>query len=207
MCYFRLPRKRPCAARWWQRTRSAWLPLKNNEKWKKRREKKRKRRGKKRGRRGKRRGMRDGSRAGVDQEGGLLNVPQGGERCHSLSLYEELFESRRNIIAVELFVGNFIFIKQCFSSRSLCVPHPFRIFHPLTATCDPRYLKQSTSSNGSPFSLKSIRYTLHTFQHLVTLLLPTFTQMKNKPLTNIFCRSSRSRDSRSRRRSRNRSRS
>ena len=45
----------------------------------------------------------------------------------------------------------------------------------LAATCDPRYLKQSTSSNGSSFSITCIRSPLPYLEHLITLLLPTFT--------------------------------
>ena len=46
---------------------------------------------------------------------------------------------------------------------------------PSSATCDPRYLNQSTSSNGSPFSITYIRSPLPYLEHLITLLLPTFT--------------------------------
>ena len=47
--------------------------------------------------------------------------------------------------------------------------------HPTAATCDPSYLKQSTSSNGSPSSITCIRSPLPYLKHLITLLLPTVT--------------------------------
>ena len=45
------------------------------------------------------------------------------------------------------------------------------------ATCDPRYIKQSASSNYSTlnFSLTCIRPSFPYLEHLITLLLPTFT--------------------------------
>ena len=46
---------------------------------------------------------------------------------------------------------------------------------PSAATCDPMYLKQSTSYNGSPFNITCIRSPLPYMEHLITLLLPTFT--------------------------------
>ena len=45
---------------------------------------------------------------------------------------------------------------------------------PSAATSDPRYLKQSTPYNGSPFSITCIRPFPY-LGHLTTLLLPTFT--------------------------------
>ena len=48
-------------------------------------------------------------------------------------------------------------------TTSLSHPQP-------AATCDPRYLKQSTSSNGSPFSITCIRSPLPYLEHLIILL-------------------------------------
>ena len=47
----------------------------------------------------------------------------------------------------------------------------YRYFFTSPATCDPRYLKQSTSSNGSPFSIKCIQSPLRYLEHLITLLI------------------------------------
>ena len=44
-----------------------------------------------------------------------------------------------------------------------------------TATCDPKYINQSTSSKGSPFSLACVRPPFPYLEHLITLFLPTFT--------------------------------
>ena len=55
-----------------------------------------------------------------------------------------------------------------YSSFILCttsISHP-----PSATTCYPRYLKQSTSSNDSPFSPTSIRPTFAYIEHLITLL-------------------------------------
>ena len=56
---------------------------------------------------------------------------------------------------------------------TFCVPHAFHNLHQLPLRT--RYLKQSTYSNGSPFSLACIRIPFPYLEHLVTLLLPTFT--------------------------------
>ena len=60
-----------------------------------------------------------------------------------------------------------------YPSFILCITS---LSHPLSAaTCDPRYLKQSTSSHGSTFSITCILSPLPYLEHLITLLLPTFT--------------------------------
>ena len=46
---------------------------------------------------------------------------------------------------------------------------------PSAATCDSRYLKQSTFSHASPFSITCSRPPLPYLEHLITLLLPTLT--------------------------------
>ena len=46
---------------------------------------------------------------------------------------------------------------------------------PSAAICDQCFLKQSTSSNGSPFRITCIRPPFPYLEHLITLLLPTFT--------------------------------
>ena len=54
----------------------------------------------------------------------------------------------------------------------LYTPHSFRVpHHPPAATCDLRYLKQSTSSNDSSFSITCTRPLLPYLEHLITLLL------------------------------------
>ena len=50
------------------------------------------------------------------------------------------------------------------------ISHP-----PSAATCDPGHLKQSTSSNGSPFSITCIRPPFPYLEHLITSLLSSYT--------------------------------
>ena len=57
--------------------------------------------------------------------------------------------------------------------HSFCVPHPYRI--PIGCHLRPQEFKQSTSSHGSQFSIISIRPSFPYLEHLITLLLPTFT--------------------------------
>ena len=55
--------------------------------------------------------------------------------------------------------AHFPALPKLYTPHSFCVPHPFR-----NHTCDPRYFKQSTSSNGSPFNravTKLQKYNLH----------------------------------------------
>ena len=65
------------------------------------------------------------------------------------------------------------------SPRSIPLIHS--LYHilshpPSAATCDPRYVKQSNcSSNCPPFSITCIRPPFPYLEHLITLLLPTFT--------------------------------
>ena len=76
------------------------------------------------------------------------------------------------------FIPNPLLLSTLFSDLhalypSLCTTsfsHP-----PSAATCYPRYLKQSTSSNGSLYSIICIRPLFPYLEHLITLLLPTFT--------------------------------
>ena len=70
--------------------------------------------------------------------------------------------------------GYFSALPKLYTPHSFCVPHPF-LHPPSAAAWDPGYLKQSTSSNSSPFSITSIRYPLPYLEQLITLLLPTFT--------------------------------
>ena len=60
-----------------------------------------------------------------------------------------------------------------YTPPSFCIPHPFHIIH--HPSCIPKYLKPTTSSNGSLFSITCIRPPFPYLEHLITLLLPTFT--------------------------------
>ena len=90
-----------------------------------------------------------------------------------------IIPSYRHFLA---FISNPLLLRAPFSTHQALYPsfilctaslsHP-----PSAATCDPRRLKQSTSSNGSPFSITCIRSPLPYLEHLITLLLPTFTQL------------------------------
>ena len=79
-----------------------------------------------------------------------------------------------------------------YTHHSFCVPHPFISGPPSAATCEPMYLKQSTSSNGSqleegevshakdPHYHISEKYHIHWtplpyLEHFITLLLPALT--------------------------------
>ena len=78
------------------------------------------------------------------------------------------------------FIPNPLLLRTLFSAPQALYPsfilcttslsHP-----PSAANYDPRYLKQSTSSNGSPFSITCIRSPLPYLEHFISLLLPTFT--------------------------------
>ena len=70
--------------------------------------------------------------------------------------------------------GHFSALPKLYTSHSFYAPHPFHILH-RSATCDPRYIKQSTSSNSSPFSITCIQSLFPYLEHLITLLLATFT--------------------------------
>ena len=78
------------------------------------------------------------------------------------------------------FIPNPLLLRTVFSAPQAQYPSFIRcttsLSHPPSAaTCDSRYLKQSTSSYGSPFSITCIRSPLPCLEHLITLLLPTFT--------------------------------
>ena len=103
-----------------------------------------------------------------------------------------IYSSYRHFLT---FIRNPLLLRALFSDPQALYPsfilcttslsHP-----PSAATCYPRYLNQSTSSNGSPFSITCIRSQLPYLEHLITLLLPTFTlnfllsHILPNPLTN-----------------------
>ena len=99
---------------------------------------------------------------------------------HASASYNAVFTitaSYRHFLA---FITNPLLLRTLFSAPK-ALYHSFVLcttslsHHPLAATFDPRYLKQSTSSNGSLFSITCIRSPLPFLEHLITLLLPTFT--------------------------------
>ena len=75
-------------------------------------------------------------------------------------LFGTIIPSCRRIFAI---VNNSLLLSTLFSSPQALYPSFILCttsisHHPFAATCEPRYLKQSTSSIGSPFSLACIRF-------------------------------------------------
>ena len=102
-----------------------------------------------------------------------LPLPLASAPCNAVGTITHLY---RHFLA---FIPNPLLLSTLFS-----YPHALYLFilcttslsHPLSAeTWDPRGLKQSTSSNGSPFSITSIRAPFPHLEHFITLLLPTMT--------------------------------
>ena len=78
------------------------------------------------------------------------------------------------ILYYSYYSTHFSLLLTLYTPHSFCVPHLFYILHQLPLAT-PRYLKQSTSSNGLPFSITCIRPQFPFLEQLITLFLPTFT--------------------------------
>ena len=96
---------------------------------------------------------------------------------HTSALYNEVRTITPSFKHFLSFISNSLLLRfqhspRSMSLHSLCttsISHP-----PSAATCYPRYLKQSTSSNGLQFSITYIRPQFPYLEHLITLQLPTY---------------------------------
>ena len=82
-------------------------------------------------------------------------------RNYNICLYDasNVVKGTTNFMPILYCSSHFSALPTLYTPHSFCVPHPF---HNL------RYVKQSTSSNGSPFSLAFIRPPYPYLEHIIT---------------------------------------